>query len=87
MCLGPSLGVQGKLLRHAQHLLADFREHRGVRPMIERLRDPVRDLPHLRFFHAACSYCWSANANAAWLHRRIRIERNRILIDRNAGLT
>jgi len=55
--------------------------------MIERLRDPVRNLPHLRFFHARVVTAGSANANPARFHRRIYIKRNRIFVDRNAGLT
>src|SRR5271166_2821364 len=83
---GPPLGIQRKFLGHSQYLFADFREHSGVRPMIERLRDPVRNLTHLRFFHAARSDRRTADANAARLHRRIRIERYRVLVDSNTGL-
>src|ERR1017187_1494452 len=39
--LGPPFGIQWKLLRHAQHLLANLREHRGVGPVIERVGVPM----------------------------------------------
>jgi len=41
---GSPLGIERKLLGQSNHLLTDFREHRGIRPMIERLAGATHDV-------------------------------------------
>ena len=45
-----------------------------------------RDLIHLGFAHAARRHGRRADANAAGDHRRVLIERDRVLVDGDAGL-
>src|SRR5262249_37006703 len=49
------------------------------------LADPRADLLHLGFSHPARGHRWAAQADAAALHGRQRVEGNRILIYRDSG--
>src|SRR6266566_3735537 len=82
-----SAPISATFFGELQHLFADFSQDRAVSPLVQYFGDPPADLPHLGLLHAACGQGGCADANAARLHRRIRIERNRILIDGNAGFS
>ena len=57
-----------------------------VGAIVQRVSDPLTDLLHFRFFHPARCESGCSNADSARLHRRIGVERNRVLVDRNAGI-
>src|SRR5947209_135823 len=83
---GPPLRIQRERLAEIKHLLADTQQNRPVRPMQQHFRDPLPDLPHLRFLHPTRGKCRRADTYTTRLHRRIRVEWNRILVDRDPGL-
>src|SRR5579864_1009132 len=80
------LGVEWKVFAEVEHLLADFGERGRVSALVQHLGDPAADLFHLRFFHAARGERGRADAYARGLKRRISVERNRVLVDGDAGL-
>ena len=84
--LRPARGIQRELLGQLQHLAANLLEHGLVGAIVQRLGDPLADLSHLGFLHAARGQRWRTDANAAGLHRRIGIERNGVLVHRDAGI-
>src|SRR5687767_11255338 len=67
----------------------DFLLHHAERAVIIGRRqhppDQLGDQFHLRFPHAPRRDSWSSNPNAAGNHRRVLIERNRILVDGDPG--
>ena len=95
--VGEDVGDRGRLrLRrsgvqreHPAQLL-DFRFHHAERGIVvrrgQRARDELADLVHLALAHAARRDRRRADADAARRHRRVRIERDRVLVDRDAGL-
>jgi len=52
----------------------------------EHTRDQLADLVHLGFAHSARGHRGRADTDAAGHHRRVLIERNRVLVDGNTGL-
>ncbi len=59
-------------------------EHGFVGAVVQRLGDPLANLPHLGLLHAARGQRRSADADAAGLHRRIGVERDGVLVHRDA---
>src|SRR6202035_795117 len=78
--------VERKLIGHLRNFTANVVERGIVIALIESLRDPASDLPHLRFLHAARGKRGRADANARRLERRIGVIRNGVLVHGDAGL-
>jgi len=72
---------RGKVGDLFAHVLLDF----GVADVGEDFCDPGADLLHLWLAHPACGYRRAAEADAAALHGREGIERNRVFVHGNAG--
>src|SRR4051794_36839166 len=81
LCLGPPRCVEWERLAEFQYLVAYFAQDRRIRAVQQRLGDPAADLAHLAFLHAASGERRSTDADAARFHWRIRVKRNRILVD------
>src|SRR2546430_2743866 len=71
---------RGKLRHFRANSLFGF----GVADRSENVGDPVADLLHFRFAHAARGDGRRAETNAAGFHRGQGIEGNRILVDRKS---
>src|SRR5947209_4523097 len=80
-----SFTVNRKLLAEIPHFSSDGGESFFVSDFLQRPGDEFSDHLHLFFFHPTASDRRSAETNAAGNERRTRIERNRVLIDRDAG--
>src|SRR5215469_13658706 len=78
--------IERKLVGQLSYFATDVEEYRFVSAMVERFCDPARDQTHLRLLHTARGERWCADANAGRLKRRVGIVRNRILVNRDAGL-
>jgi len=85
-CPCSSLGIKRERFAQAKHFFSNLCQDGRLGPMMQRLRDPVRDLPHFILLHAAGRERRGSDANAAWLQRWIRVKRNRVLIDSNSRL-
>ena len=68
------------MLAQFQYAGSHAGQGRGILAMCECLGDPLRDLLHLGFFHAAGGQGRSAEANARRVEWLPRVERNHVLI-------
>jgi hypothetical protein len=53
LCPSPPLGVKRESLTELEHLLAHSTQNWSLVPVEQGFGDPVADLAHFRFFHAA----------------------------------
>ena len=73
------------MLAQFQYAGSHAGQGRGILAMCECLGDPLRDLLHLGFFHAAGGQGGRAEANAGRVERLSRVERNHVLVHRDPG--
>ena len=79
-------GYSGNFRHSVSTSVAHHRERAVVVGRRQRARDQLANRLHLRFAHPARGHRRRADADPARDHRRIRIERNGVLVDGDAGL-
>ena len=84
--LGYASGYSGNFRHSASTSARTIAERAVVVRRLQRAREQLADDVHLGFAHAARRHRRRADADAARDHRRILIERNRVLVDRDARL-
>src|SRR5439155_7970820 len=77
------LRVERKAVRQLLDLVADRGLHGGRPELRERAVDQARDRDHLRLAHPARGDRGRAEADAARDHGALRLERDRVLVDRD----
>src|SRR6185437_8224644 len=82
-----ALGVKRELLGQVEDFAPNTGEGAVVGAVSQGLGDPAANLAHLLFPHSAGGHGRRADADAAGLERRVRVEGNCVLIYGDSGLT